>query len=50
MNFNLQIPDLDGSSYLPLDAFTKKPIYGEYGPLQDADGDLQRICDPYCQR
>jgi len=50
LNFNLPIQGLDGGSYIPLKAFTKKPIYQSNGQSKWSDGQEEQICDPYCER
>jgi len=49
-NFDIPIQDVDDGDYLPLKAFTKKPVYTEKGPANWADGAANAICDPYCEK
>jgi hypothetical protein len=46
--FNVPIPGLDGANFLPLRAFTKKPVYDIGGQVRYADGTEANICDPFC--
>lgn len=47
-NFNIPLPDLDGANYIPLRAFTKKPVYDAHGQAIYPDGQQEEICDPFC--
>jgi len=47
-NFNLPINGVDNANYLPLKAFTKKPVYDQMGPVRWPGGTIHLICDPYC--
>lgn len=48
VSLSVPIPDLESNTFIPLKAFTKKPIYGEFGILNSTDGQSERICDLYC--
>jgi len=49
-NFDIPIQNVDDGDYLPLKAFTKKPVYTEQGPALWPDGAANAICDPYCEK
>jgi len=48
LNFDIPIANVDNGNYLPLRAFTKKPVYTQTGPAEWSDGTINLICDPYC--